>query len=99
MTLTYITLTIAFLEENHRYFFSSWKIYRDDSFKFWKCPWDNIYNLYNSLQNLNPKIKFPIENSFKELQFLDIILKTQMVKWSQAFATNPQKQKNTSISK
>ena len=37
----------------------------------------NINNLYNLLQNLNLKIKFTIEHNFKELPFLDILIKNQ----------------------
>ena len=36
-----------------------------------------IYKLHNLLQNLHPKIKFPMEHSFKELPFLDISIKNK----------------------
>ena len=48
----------------------SWKRYLDDYFN----------GLYNLLSNLLPKIKFIIEHNFKELLFLDILVKNQMAK-------------------
>ena len=50
--------------------------YLEDCFIFWKCPWEDINELHNLLQNLHPKIKFTMEHSSKELLFLDIIIKT-----------------------
>ena len=44
---------------------------------FWKCPWRNINELHNLLQNLHPKIKFTMEYGFKELPFLDIYIKNE----------------------
>ena len=37
----------------------------------------NINDLHNILQNLNPKIKFTMEYSCKELPFLDILVKNE----------------------
>ena len=56
-------------------FTKSWKRYLDDCFIFWKCPWGDINELRNLLQNLHPKIKFTMEHSLKELPFLDILIK------------------------
>ena len=69
MAPTYATLT--YLEENlyeiidKKYsnnikeeFTKSWERYLDDCFIFWKCPWGDINELHNLLQNLHPKIKF-----------------------------------------
>ena len=53
----------------------SWKRYLDDYFIFSKCPWGDISELYNLLQNLHPKIKFTMEHSSKELPFFDILIK------------------------
>ena len=60
-------------------FIRSWKRYLDDCFLFWKCQWDNINNLYNLLQNLHPKMKFTMEYSFKELPFVDILIKNGQI--------------------
>ena len=86
MATTYATLTSAYFEENlyetisKKYskkikteFIRSWKRYLDGCFIFWKRPWGNINNLQNLLQN--PKIKFTMEYSFKELPFLYILIK------------------------
>ena len=88
MVPTYATLTLAYLEENlyeiigKKYgndtkeeFPKSWKRYLDDFFIFWKCPWGDINELYNQLQNLHPKIKFTMQHSSKELPSLDILIK------------------------
>ena len=48
-------------------FTKSWKIYLDDCFIFWKCPWGDINELRNQLQTM--------EHSSKELSFLDIFIK------------------------
>ena len=58
-------------------FFLSWKRFFDECYIFWKCPRGNINDLHNLLQNLRPKIKFTKEHSFKELPFLDILIKTE----------------------
>ena len=55
----------------------SWKRYLDYCFTFRKWQWGNIHELLNLLQNLYPKIKFTIEHIFKELQFLDILIKNE----------------------
>ena len=44
---------------------------------FLKCSWGNINDLHNLLQNLHPKIYFIIEQNFKEVSFLDILIKFQ----------------------
>ena len=88
MTPTYTTLTVAYLEENlyeiigKKYgndikegFTKSWERYLDGCFIFWKCPWGDINELHNLLQDLHPKIKFTMEHSSKELPFLDILIK------------------------
>ena len=88
MASTYATLTVAYLEENlyeiigEKYgketkevFAKSWKRYLDNCFIFWKCPWGDINELHNPLQDLLPKIKFTKENSSKELPILDILIK------------------------
>ena len=36
-----------------------------------------IYDLYILHQNLHPKIKLTMEHSFKELPFLDVLIKPQ----------------------
>ena len=92
MAPTYTTLIRAYLRENlyeiigkkcnniKTEFIWSWKRYLDDCFIFWKCPWENINELYNLLQNLHPhqkKKKFTMEHSFKELLFLDILIKNE----------------------
>ena len=46
-------------------FTKSWKIFLDDCFIFWKCPWVEINELHNPLQNLHLKIKFTMEQSLK----------------------------------
>ena len=81
------TLTLAYFEENlyeiigKKYgndikeFTKSWKRYLDDCFIFWKYPWKDINELHDLLQNLHRKIKFTMENSLKELPFLDILIK------------------------
>ena len=69
MAQIYATLTQAYLEENlyetigkqynndrKEEFSKSWKIYLDDCFIFWKCPWGDINELQNQLQNLHHKI-------------------------------------------
>ena len=56
-------------------FTKSWKRYLDDCFIFWKCPWGNVNELHNLLQNPHPKIKFTMKHSSKELPFLDILIK------------------------
>ena len=56
-------------------FTKSWKRYLDDCFIFWKCPWEDINELYNLLQNQHPKMKFTIKHNSKELPFLDILIK------------------------
>ena len=78
-------------------FIRSWKCYRDDCLIFWKCPWEDINNLHNLLQNLHPKITFIIEHSFKELPFLDMLIRN----WNDQIIIDiyPQTPKNTSISK
>ena len=74
MMPTYATLTLAYLEENlykingkkygnEEEFTKSWKRYLDDCFIFWKCPWGDIKELHNLLQNLHPKIKFTMVHS------------------------------------
>ena len=85
MAPTYATIFLAYLEENlykiigKKYgndikeFTKSWKRYLDDCFIFWKCPWRDINELHNLLQNLRLKIKFTMEHSSKELSFLDIL--------------------------
>ena len=65
---------------------------------FWKYPRGNIYELHNLLQNLHPKIKFTMEHSFKELPFLDILIKTKITKSSQISATSRQTAKITPTS-
>ena len=90
MAPTYATLYLAYLEENlyeiigKKYnnnikteFIRSWKRYLDDCFIFWKCPWGDINELHNLLQNLHPKIKFTMEHSLKELSFLNILIKNE----------------------
>ena len=80
MAPTYATLNQAYLEENlfeiigKKYgkdikeeFTKSWKRYLDGCFIFWKCPWEDINELHNLLQNLHLKIKFTIEHRLKEL--------------------------------
>ena len=56
-------------------------------------------HLQNLLRNIHPKIKFTMEHSFKELPFLEILIKTKMAKFSQKFTTNPLTPNNTFISK
>ena len=51
----------------------SGKRYLDDWFIFWKSRSGDINELHNLLQNLHPKIKFTMEDSWRELPFLDII--------------------------
>ena len=90
MALTYATLTLAFLEESlyeiigkkyngniQKEFTNWWKRYLDDSFIVWNCTQRNINDLRNTLQNLHPKIKSTMEYSFKELPFLDILIKNE----------------------
>ena len=50
------------------------EIYFDGCFIFWKCPWGDINELHNLLQNLQLKIKFTMEHSSKEPPFLDILI-------------------------
>ena len=50
---------------------------------------DNINDIHNS-KTYNSQIKFNIEQNFKELPFLDSLLKTKMAKLSQIFTTDPQ---------
>ena len=88
MASTYATVSLTYLEENlykiigKKYghdikeeFTNSWKRYLDDYFIFWKCPWGDINELHNLLQNQHPKIKFAIKHSTK-LPFLENIIKT-----------------------
>ena len=88
MALTYVTVTLAYLEENlyeiigEKYgnnikeeFTKLWKRYLHDCFIFWKCQWGSINKLHNLLQNLLPKTKFTMEHRSKELPFLDILIK------------------------
>ena len=85
---TYTVLTLVYLEENlfeiigKKYgndikeeFTKSCKRYLDDYFIFWKCTWEDINELHNQLQNLQPKIEFTMQHSSKELKFLDILQK------------------------
>ena len=58
-------------------FIRSWKRYQDVCFIFWKCPYGNINNLYNSLENIYSEIRFTMEHRFKEPPFLDILIKSQ----------------------
>ena len=88
MAPTYSTLILAYLGESlyeiidknycndiKEEFIKSWKRYLDDCFKFWKCPYGNINELLNLLQNLHSKIKFTMEHISEELSFLDILIK------------------------
>ena len=74
---TYATLTLTSLEE-HLYeiigkkyyhmkteFIRSRKRYLYNCFVFWKCPWGNINDLHDLLQNVRHKIKFTMEHNFK----------------------------------
>ena len=84
---TCTTLTLADLEENlyeivskygHRIkeeFTKSLKIYLDNWFMFWKCPWGDINDLLNQQQTLHPQKKFTIEHSWKQQSCLDIFIK------------------------
>ena len=56
-------------------FIRSGKRYLDDCFIFCSFLWGNINNLHRLLQNLLPL--FTMERSFKELPFLDILIKNQ----------------------
>ena len=91
-TYASLTLTIAYLEENlyeiigkifcndiKEEFTKSLKRYLDDYFIFWKCPWGDINELHDLLQNLHPKIELTMEHILKELLFFDILIKKR--KW------------------
>ena len=75
---TYFTLTQPYLEENlyktigkkYSKDIKEWKGYLDNCFIFWKCPWGDINELHNLLQNLHHKIKFTLEHNSKELPFI-----------------------------
>ena len=88
MAPTCATLTLAYLEENlyeikvKQYdnnakgeFNKLWKRYLDDYFIL--CPWGNINELHQLLQNLHPKMKFTMEYNSKEQPFLDILIKNK----------------------
>ena len=90
MVPMYTTLILAYLKENlyqgigKKYnnstktkFIRSWKRYLDHCFALWMCSWGRINVLHNLFQNLHPKMKFTIEHNFKELAFLDILIKNQ----------------------
>ena len=90
MAPTYTILTSAYFDENlleviwktyciniKTEFIKSWKRCPNNCFIFLKCSWGNINNLLNLDQNLHPKIKVTIEHNFKELLFLDILIKNQ----------------------
>ena len=64
-------------ENIKREFIRSWKRYLDDYFIFSNCTWGNINDLHNILQNQHPKIKCTMEYSFKELPFLDKLIKNE----------------------
>ena len=65
MAPIYVTLTLAYLEENlyeiigKKYgnymkeeFIQSWNRYLEDGFIFWKYPWGDINELHNLLHHL-----------------------------------------------
>ena len=74
MSPTYANLTFAHFEENlyeiivrkfqniKAELVRSWNRYLDYCFIFWKCPWGNINNLHNLLQNLRSQINFTMEH-------------------------------------
>ena len=112
MVPTLATLTLAYLEEKlyeiigKKYgndikeeFTKSCKRYLDDCFIFWKCPWGDINELHNLLQNLHPKIKFTFEHSSKKYHFKHPYKKKLMAKSSQISTTNRQSGNDTFTSK
>ena len=90
MAPIYATLKLAYFVENlyeilrKKYtnnikteFIRRWTRCWDDCFIFWKYSWGSIINLHNLLQNLHPKIKSPIKHNFKDITFLDNLIKNQ----------------------
>ena len=82
---TYATMVMGYLETKlyqkiqEKYgaaikdqFIKRWHRYLDDCFLIWDTSIDSTDNLLNILQTLHEKIKFTVEKSNQEINFLDI---------------------------
>ena len=82
----YATLVLAYLEEKlythlkdvnkdlAEYVKGNWKRFLDDCFIIWVNSEKELTEFHEIINNLHSDIKFTIENSEKQLPFLDILL-------------------------
>lgn len=90
MAPTYATLTLGYLEEKmykeinrlfneetEMYITKHWKRYLDDCFIVWNSGENNLSVFKNILNELNPDIKFTVDESLNRISFLDILLTKQ----------------------
>ena len=83
---SYATLTMAYLEETEfyptietnindeisGYVKENWLRYLDDCFLIWNNKWGSKTNVQHILNDMDENVKFTMESSTKEIQFLDI---------------------------
>ena len=88
MAPSYTTLVLGYLEENMydqamglfgdmigSYFKDNWFRYLDDCFINWIFGEDDLRRFHTLLNSLDPNIQFTIEQSTKQLAFLDLLIK------------------------